>query len=167
MPEPAATLARLSALAEAGLLDEHELARAKRRALEEASVGDVRAVGPARRGRTLAVAVDVLEREGEPTSDAIDWLEQAVERFDVAIVGGSEREADRRAWLRSHGLSEHALARIRFPRHKPPADVYLSRRALRFEGRFPSLDEIARLEQSAQDPRADGVQPVSEQPPIG
>lgn len=132
-------------------------------------MADLRALGPGRRGRTLAVAFDeVLTRaprgadplvvEGAPREGAIDWLERAVERFDVAIVSARAASAGgvdaMRAWLREHGLSAHAERRIRFPRHKPPADGYLAARALRFDGRFPPPAEIDRFWNSAQDSRA-------------
>ncbi|MCB9594746.1 MAG: hypothetical protein H6719_18645 [Sandaracinaceae bacterium] len=104
----------------------------------------MRPVGPGGRGRTLAVSLDVLrDASGHLRPGAAAWLEDAAERFRVAIVGSADardgEDVATRAWLRASGVSEHVLGRVRFPAHKPPADVYLDPRALRFEGRFPDV----------------------------
>ncbi len=155
-------LTRLEALAARGALDADELAQARRRALAAAPVADVRAIGPARRGRTLAISFDgglcppasarLPLDEVAPRDGAIDWLERAVERFDVAVVGSRvdlDGAEPLRAWLAAAGLSPHALARVRFPSHKPPADVYLDARAMRFVGAFPSAAEVAAHQRDA------------------
>ncbi|MEZ4337060.1 MAG: hypothetical protein R3B82_10565 [Sandaracinaceae bacterium] len=125
-------LERLSRIA--GPSHEPSTTSAKARLLGGGLCADVRAVGPSRRGRTLAVALDLVDAPG-----AIDWLELAVERYDVALTSPGfldGEEVAHRAELRARGLSAHALGRIRFVAHKPPADVYVDRRALRFDGAF-------------------------------
>lgn len=81
-----------------------------------------------------------------PVDGALDFLESAIERFEVAILSSRSREAGgidaMKAWLLEHGLDAHVLGKLRFPRTKPPAHVYLDDRGWRFEGTFPSLDAI-------------------------
>jgi len=81
-----------------------------------------------------------------PVEGALDFLVRAVERFDVAILSSRSREAGgieaMKRWLADHGLAEEVLARLRFPRTKPPAHVYLDDRGWRFDGVFPPLDAI-------------------------
>ncbi len=157
-------LERLVALHEAGWLSAEELADAKRRVLREpaeAEPGELRRVGPGRHRRTLAIDFDgVLHSYASgwqgasviadpPVEGAIDFLTAAVERFDLAIY--SVRSAypgavdAMRAWLRRHGLPERVLERLRFPVAKPPAELYIDDRAFRFDGTFPSFDELAQL----------------------
>lgn len=108
----------------------------------------MRPVGPSRRGRTLAVAAACVRAPaGEARPGAVPWLERAVQRIDVAVIIAGPPWPGRalawRAWLRDAGMSERAAARIRFPTHKPPADVYLHPRAVRFDGFF--RDPVALL----------------------
>ena len=162
-PATATALERLVALHEAGWLTEEELAAAKRRVLAEPSVapGELRRIGPGRHRRTLAVDFDgVLHSYASgwqgpttipdpPVAGAIEWLTAAAERFDLAIC--SVRSAHpgaidaMRAWLRAHGLPERVLERLRFPIAKPAAELYIDDRAYRFDGAFPSFDELANL----------------------
>lgn len=96
-----------------------------------------------------------------PVEGAIEWLRSTLYRFDVAIMSTRNktwrgRRAMRR-WLWSHynpcGMPFRRwcdkdvgsiLAHITFPKHKPPALIYLDDRAWRFEGpgTFPSKDQI-------------------------
>lgn len=156
-------LERLVALHRDGWLTADELAEAKRRLLASGEeVGELRRVGPGRHRRTLAIDFDgVLHSYASgwqgatsvpdpPVEGAIAWLTEAAERFDLAIW--SVRTAHpgaleaMRAWLRAHGLPERVLERLRFPLAKPPAELYIDDRAYRFEGTFPSFDELATLE---------------------
>lgn len=159
----ASALERLVALHQAGWLTADELTEAKRRALRDPSAepGELRRIGPGRHRRTLAIDFDgVLHSYASgwqgpaviadpPVERAIEWLTAAVERFDLAIYsvraaypGGIDAM---RAWLRQHALPERVLERIRFPIAKPPAELYIDDRAFRFEGKFPSFDELAQL----------------------
>ncbi len=132
-------LEQLARLGRADGASASAIASAKARLLAGAASADVRAVGPGR-GRTLAVALEVVEAPG-----AIEWLEAAVERWSVAVVAAGFLDGEEvlhRAALRARGLSEHALERIRFVAHKPPADVYLDPRALRFDGAFGEVSTL-------------------------
>lgn len=85
-----------------------------------------------------------------PVDGALDFLARAVERFEVAVLSSRSREAGgidaMKQWLADHGLAEVVLSRLRFPRTKPPAHVYLDDRGWRFEGSFPTLDAIDAFE---------------------
>jgi hypothetical protein len=85
-----------------------------------------------------------------PVPGALDFLAQAVERFDVAVLSSRSREVGgidaMKRWLADHGLDPAVLAKLRFPRTKPPAHVYLDDRGWRFEGTFPALDAIDAFE---------------------
>ncbi len=85
-----------------------------------------------------------------PVADAFPFLRAAVERFDVAILSARSREPGgidaMKAWLKAHGLDEETLGRLKFPRTKPPAHVYLDDRGWRFDGIFPPLDAIEAFE---------------------
>lgn len=81
-----------------------------------------------------------------PVPGAIDWLVQVDERYEIAIFSTRTIEAGAvdamREYLRAHGLPPAIIERIQFPRSKPPARIYLDDRGWRFEGTFPSLEEI-------------------------
>ncbi|MDQ3031647.1 MAG: hypothetical protein M3Y87_04460 [Myxococcota bacterium] len=81
-----------------------------------------------------------------PVPGAIEWLARAHERYELAILSTRTRESGAadamRAWLRDHGLAPEIVDRISFPRSKPPARVYIDDRGWRFEGTFPTLEEI-------------------------
>jgi hypothetical protein len=159
-------LERLVELHERGWLSADELSAAKRRVLEERdaveSVSELRRVGPGRHRKTLAIDFDgVLHAytsgwqgpttiADPPVEGALEWLTQVAELFDLAIFSARSAQPGAidamRAWLRANGLPERVLSRLRFPVSKPPAELYLDDRAWRFEGRFPSLDELADLE---------------------
>ncbi len=85
-----------------------------------------------------------------PVPGAIAWLVAVDERFDLAITSVRNAHpggpAAMRAWLRAHGLPERVLSRIAFPASGvADAAVHLDDRAYRFEGRFPSFDELGAL----------------------
>lgn len=85
-----------------------------------------------------------------PVPGAIEWLREAVERFQVAIGSARSREKGgieaMREWLAREGLAPEVLDKLRFPRTKIPAHVYLDDRGWRFEGSFPALDELEAFE---------------------
>ncbi|MGF1465298.1 MAG: hypothetical protein ACFCGT_04120 [Sandaracinaceae bacterium] len=163
---PAASIAddleRLVTLHQEGWLTPAELEAAKARVLGAQEVpGDARRVDKHRHRRTLCVDFDgVLHSYASgwrgatsipdpPVEGAIAWLEAASERFDLAVTSARSAHPGAveamRAWLRQHGLAERVLERLRFPLHKPPAELYLDDRAVRFEGTFPRLEEIGEL----------------------
>lgn len=86
-----------------------------------------------------------------PVPGAIEFLVQATEHFDVCIFsarnclpGGIQAM---KTWLSvwSVGLTEDPeafVAKLRFPVAKPSATMYIDDRAFKFEGTFPSVEEI-------------------------
>lgn len=84
-----------------------------------------------------------------PVPGALEWIATMIDHYDIVIHSTRGRESGAheamRQYLIDHGLSPTIVKRIRFPRQKPPARVYIDDRGFRFEGSFPSLDEIARL----------------------
>lgn len=88
-----------------------------------------------------------------PVPGAIEWLERANQRFQVAIVSSrSHQWGGRRAmrrWLKAwagslwyEGFQFRGMEEIAFPRHKPPAILTIDDRCFRFDGKFPTLDAI-------------------------
>lgn len=89
----------------------------------------------------------------EPVDGAIEWLITTIQKFDVVIFSTRcrtwrGRRAVRR-WLREHagacwneGLGFPGLEEIRLSYEKPPALVYIDDRAWRFEGTFPTVQQI-------------------------
>ena len=79
-----------------------------------------------------------------PVDGAIEWLEEIGEDFNVVIftTRGKTPEgvAAVRAWLVAQGWP--AGGDVKVTAEKPPALVYLDDRAMRFEGVFPSAQEI-------------------------
>lgn len=85
-----------------------------------------------------------------PVPGALEWLEQAVARFEIAILSSRSREKGgieaMKGWLSACGLPDAVLSEILFPKSKPPAHVYIDDRGYRFEGTFPGLDELDAFE---------------------
>lgn len=88
-----------------------------------------------------------------PVPGAIEWLFETLQKFDVAITSTRNHQpggiAAMKAWLCLYAGSiwnEHpgyrGIEDVTFPTEKPAALVYLDDRALRFEGRFPTAQEI-------------------------
>ena len=48
-----------------------------------------------------------------------------------------------RRWFAAHALPDYALDALEFPTEKPQAIVYIDDRGWRFDGTWPSLDELA------------------------
>ncbi|MCB9598345.1 MAG: SHOCT domain-containing protein [Sandaracinaceae bacterium] len=157
-PDPATALVdaleRLAALRASGFLTDDELTQAKAIVLAPDP-------GAPRARPLLSVDFDgVLHSYASgwkgattipdpPVEGAIAWLVSVDERFDLAIV--SVRNAHpgapeaMRGWLRAHGLPGRVLDRIAFPAGHVDAALHLDDRAHRFEGRFPSADELGAL----------------------
>ena len=97
--------------------------------------------------------------EDNPVPGAFDFLTRLVEaenhdhegnyrgkKFDVCIY--SARSATQagimamKEWFRKHGLPEKILRDLAFPDSKPAAVVYIDDRAWRFDGVFPTIEEL-------------------------
>ena len=81
-----------------------------------------------------------------PVPGAIEWLTEMSTKYTLAIFSARNRHAGAvdamKAWLLQFGLSEEVLKKIKFPKQKIPAHLYIDDRAWRFEGTFPSTDLI-------------------------
>jgi hypothetical protein len=101
--------------------------------------------------------VDAETIPDPPVPGAIEWLAATMQDFEVVVfTTRGKTEAGRIAvslWLINNGLQAE-LAKHRPPgdeiqhitfavtAEKPPALIYIDDRAWRFEGRFPSANEI-------------------------
>lgn len=84
--------------------------------------------------------------EGEPVDGAIAWLREILDEFDVVIhttrgatVLGQNAVL---TWLERAGLELELYPTLHVTDEKPPALAYLDDRALRFQGVFPTAQEI-------------------------
>ena len=81
-----------------------------------------------------------------PVTDAIKWLTEAVERFDVCIFSSRSGQdggiAAMREYLLEHGLSQEVMELLKFPTAKPAAIMTIDDRAFCFKGAFPPLNWI-------------------------
>lgn len=79
-----------------------------------------------------------------PVDGAIEWLSAIQEHFDVVIFTTRGKTVDgSRAvheWLSEHGLQD--AEKLLVTDEKPAALIYIDDRGWRFEGRFPTKDEI-------------------------
>lgn len=143
------------ALHDRGAIDDAELAAAKARLFAEAPDealedvahlvvdfdGVLHAYTSGWRGPTRIV--------DPPVDGAIAWLEEMSGRFPTAVRSVRSAYpgaiAAMRGWLSRHGLSDAALARLRFPVRAPRAFLVIDDRALRIEGELPRFDELGDL----------------------
>lgn len=92
-----------------------------------------------------------------PTPGAIEWLSQAIQKFDVAVFSTRTHQWGGRwammAWLKKHSgtlwyesMGHRGIEDVTFPKVKPPALVYIDDRAYRFSGsNWPTAEEIHQL----------------------
>lgn len=82
-----------------------------------------------------------------PVPGAFAFLAAAVLRFRVAVVSARSHQPGgidaMRRWFAAHALPDYALDALEFPTEKPQAIVYIDDRGWRFDGTWPSLDELA------------------------
>lgn len=85
-----------------------------------------------------------------PVPGSIEWLTAMVETHDVFVFSCRLLDTKRdhvanamRVWLLAHGCPRYVAEALIFTHEKPHADVYLDDRAMRFEGTFPTREEIA------------------------
>lgn len=88
------------------------------------------------------VAPDVIS--DPPVDGAIAWLDAMLDKFKVFIFSTRCDDLDARvamrAWLKRHGLDR--ADEIEFTTGKPPCLIYIDDRAWRFEGTFPTANQI-------------------------
>jgi len=81
-----------------------------------------------------------------PVPGAIEWLAQMYDKFTVVIFTTRGRTTEGQqavhAWLIKHGLDPRIALDLAVDWKKPPALVYLDDRAMRFEGTFPTAQQI-------------------------
>ena len=82
-----------------------------------------------------------------PVPGAFPFLAAAVLRFRVAVFSARSHQPGgidaMRRWFAAHALPDYALDALEFPTEKPQAIVYIDDRGWRFDGTWPSLDELA------------------------
>lgn len=85
-----------------------------------------------------------------PTEGAFDFIRTLFQaKYEVVIHSTRARGegVDRiKRWLRGHGLEEQYVQAIVVTDRKPPAMVYIDDRGFRFEGKWPTVKELAVLE---------------------
>lgn len=83
-----------------------------------------------------------------PVDGAIPWLCELARRAEVFIYSARNSQAGGiaaiRFWLERWGVDADAL-QIRVVADKPRAHVYVDDRGFRFEGAFPSVDDLLQL----------------------
>jgi len=83
-----------------------------------------------------------------PVLEAIEWLQHLVEDpgLDVRVYSArSQQEGGipaMKTWLEENGFPGHLLHKLGFPWNKPAAWLTIDDRAIRFEGEFPTVQEI-------------------------
>jgi hypothetical protein len=91
----------------------------------------------------------------DPVEGAIEWLFRTIQKLDVVIFSTRCKtwrgRMAMRKWLKKHAggawnecMGTIGLEDIRFSYTKIPALVYLDDRAMRFEGKFPTVEEVHR-----------------------
>jgi hypothetical protein len=85
-----------------------------------------------------------------PVDGAFDFLRLLIKSgYQVVIHSARFNEVEPilqvRAWFCKHGLDRGFVDALVMTAIKPKAEVYLDDRAVRFEGKFPKLDELAEL----------------------
>ena len=82
-----------------------------------------------------------------PVEGAIEWLQEMVKHFQVAIFSSRSSNGGAiiamRVYLEKHGLPRDVLRKINFPTTKPAAHLSIDDRGFCFTGAFPGADEIS------------------------
>ncbi len=92
-----------------------------------------------------------------PVAGAIEWLHEAIQDYEVVIFStrakGLRGRWAIRKWLKDHSgtlwwgnapiLRNRGIEEVHITSEKVPALAYLDDRAVRFEGTFPSPEELA------------------------
>lgn len=84
-----------------------------------------------------------------PIPGAIEWLEELVKNFHVTIYTTRMLQGVAQAalvdWFLRNGLPMHTIDKMSFSCVKGGADVYIDDRAYRFEGVYPTVEELKTL----------------------
>ena len=91
-----------------------------------------------------------------PVTGAVEWLNKLLMKFDVVIFSSRAESLIQRhrmrTWLKRHaGMlwydspGGRGFENIRITNTKPPALVYVDDRGFRFEGTFPTPDELHQM----------------------
>jgi hypothetical protein len=87
-----------------------------------------------------------------PVEGALDFIRNAIQsgfhvNIHTARANDPVAEPSIIAWLLKHGLEHWFIDQMSISAIKRSALVYIDDRGLRFEGKFPSFDEIRALKQ--------------------
>jgi hypothetical protein len=82
-----------------------------------------------------------------PTDGAVDAVNAYLDAgYQVAVLSSRSHHPGgmvaMKEWIRRYGFP---VERIAFPDHKPPAIISIDDRGCRFEGEWPSVDDIERF----------------------
>lgn len=86
--------------------------------------------------------------DGAAVPGAFDFLARMQERYRVLIFStrceSDDAVAAMKQWMKDQGCPELVVEKLHFHMggHKPKAVAYLDDRAIRFEGAWPSLEDI-------------------------
>lgn len=94
------------------------------------------------------LGIDVIP--DPPVDGAIDWLELMMDNFAVSIFSVRCNESSgieaMRTWLFKHGMLYSKLMALHFQPGKPACRIIIDDRALRFDGVYPTPDQIEAMD---------------------
>jgi len=119
--------------------------------------------------KSLAKWTTAHEVNDEPVDGAFDFIRGALDGgFGIVVFTARARTITTvphvYAWLREYGLEERYCWQIEVTALKPAAHVYIDDCGYRFEGHWPSLDEIKALRQWNKRPEGVHVAPHTVNP---
>ena len=84
-----------------------------------------------------------------PVPGAFEFLEEALKHYNVVIHStramGKEEADAMQEWMLSHGCPKEVVEKIWITNRKVKAMVYIDDRGWRFEGIFPTMEELGAL----------------------
>lgn len=87
-----------------------------------------------------------LEIPDPPVPGAFEFIEAVLEHFDVCIFSTRaeiyEAASVMRDWFVLHGMSYETVMKLHITNRKPKALVYIDDRGFRFEGTWPTVEEL-------------------------